>query len=114
MKDVPKYMQPGSTGVAADLVLAFLAEHLSAQGVEHHISFDGMYGDTGTKNMKLYQVSHGIEADGGVGPNTRAEMIKDGFDFEAKLRSKPGISFFVQTNGEEIEWSPEFAESADS
>jgi len=111
--DVPKYMQPGSRGVAANLVLAFLAGYFASKGVDHKITCDGIYGDTGADYMKMYQNFSGIEADGCVGPDTRARMIKDGFDLEAALRSIPGKSVLIQADGEAVAW-PEFAESADS
>ena len=116
--EFPQYMEQGSKGPAVNLVLVALAVYVAMSndsGEFSGIEFDGVYGETGVRWMKDFQKINDLEVDGGFGPTTRACMKeKYGFDFEQAAIFTGGTTVFVQTNGEEIEWSPEFAESADS
>ena len=108
---IPQYMEKGSRGPAANIILVFLnvwaSLRLGENQNHHHIQFDGIYGETGSYWMKRFQEKHGIEPDGGVGPTTR-QFLKTtcNFDFELAVRTTGGESVFVQPDRSEIRWAP--------
>jgi hypothetical protein len=104
----PAYMQEGSTGPAANLVIVFLnnwAESLSLGPTG--LSENGEYGAVAVSWMKRYQQAAHIDADGGFGPQTRqTAKDRDGFDFVDAAQGLSDLSEFVQTNGTIYYWAP--------
>ena len=107
--EFPKYMEKGSRGPAVNIILLILVVY--AREVEdmslHRIECDSVLGDNGVFWVKSFQKAHNLEADGGVGPDTRT-FLKERYhlDFEAVARASGGITVFVQPDGREIHWSP--------
>jgi hypothetical protein len=104
--EFPRYMEKGSRGPAVNLILAFLIGW--GRGDIKDVVPDADYGEKGAGHMKRFQTSHGLDADGGCGPETRSFLLnRYGFDFEAAAQATGGTTVFVQDDGTEISWSPE-------
>lgn len=105
----PPYMEPGSKGKAVNPVLKFLDDwaQRNKKGPTG-IKLDDEYGPTGVRWMKEYQKAHGLDTDGGCGPKTRAQMKKDGFDFNKELsQTGESITMFAQPGGHSaLYWGP--------
>ncbi len=104
--DPPPYMEKGSNGEVVNRVLQFLdswAKKSGRGGTD--IVLDGTLGSTGVRWMQQYQKAKGLTPDGGCGSQTRAQMLKDGFDFikTAKTTGEK-ITAFVQPDGETLYW----------
>jgi hypothetical protein len=104
--DPPLYMERGSYGPVVDKVLGFLKDWAEKQSLgPTGIVCDMDYGNTGVEWMKKYQKHNSLEDDGGCGPKTREQMLKDGFDFvqEAKSCGEP-LTSFAQPGGATLFW----------
>jgi hypothetical protein len=104
----PPDMWKGSRGTMVNVWLVALkawalGEHLSTRGVVA----DGVLGDCGVQLTASFQSCYGLEADGGVGPATRAKAkrVLD-FNFDEVAAATPGETVFVQADGEEVIWAP--------
>lgn len=107
--EFPRYMEKGSHGAAANVLLGFLSSWAAVQtGLVwgHGITCDGLYGAAGASLMMDIQRAHGLEPDGGCGPATR-QMLNDeyGFDLETEARAAGGTTYFFQPDGPPVIWS---------
>ena len=104
----PRDMWKGSRGTMVNMWLVALKAWAAGQHiVADAVIPDGVLGDKGVSLTKAFQHFCGLEADGGVGPATRARTREAlGFDFDAVAAVTPGATLFIQSDGEEIFWTP--------
>ena len=102
--EIPRYMNQGSEGPHVTLVQVVLC----GVGMGEHMTFDGYYSHLVAAKVKRMQELLHIEADGNFGPVTR-QAVKDvyGLDFAAACQTIPGVTVFVQPDGQEISWGPD-------
>lgn len=109
-KPLPEFMEIGSYGPICGRVNAFLCAFLTyavdSDSVDGFIP-DDVYGEKSSAAMKSYQYLHVLSEDGGCGPETRAELKDDDFDFDVVATSCEGTTIFVQPDGSKIAWSLE-------
>ena len=102
---VPRFMQKGSEGPHVTLLHIFL----SGAGLGYPpLNMDGGYGDITIERVQILQKRVGFKGedlDGRFGPATR-QALKDKchFDFDLVAEAKPGMTKFVQPNGEVVSW----------
>lgn len=105
MTEVPRFMQSGSKGTMAITLNSFLGGWMAGKGVPMgNFKIDDSFASEGSRVMSIYQAWNRISPDGGCGPETRAQLKKDGFDFETIAKQTPGRTLFVQAGGEGIDF----------
>ncbi|MFA5173448.1 MAG: peptidoglycan-binding domain-containing protein [Candidatus Paceibacterota bacterium] len=98
MDKIPEFMNMGSFGVCVGLLQIFLC----GLQLGKELIFDGHYGEKTAEAVSKWQEKEGIEADGNFGPESRKRAKESyGFDFEAVCLNTPGVTFFLQPDGEE-------------
>lgn len=114
INDIPTYMQKGSRGPVVNAVLLVLAGWYTsrfddASGLEP----DGEYGNRLHTVVSEFQKEWGLEEDGHFGPATRRAFVDEfGFNLQTLAAiTGPGVTVFVQPDGDEIHWSLEKSET---
>ena len=102
----PPYLERGSKGPIVDKLLVFLTQWAKKnRRGETGIVEDGVLGNKGVHWLTEYQKASGLEPDGGCGPQTRAQLLKDGFDFNEEAQNTDGkVSGYVQLDGTTLYW----------
>jgi len=105
---VPLYMEKGSTGTMVNMVLAILVGwERGCSDEERGVICDGVLGDHGVDLVKDFQGYYGLDAHGGVGPDTRGVLHEEfDFNFVEVARTSGGSTTFVQPDGSKIVWPP--------
>ena len=103
VREIPEYLQQGSTGIAVVILQAFLC------GLDygHELAFDGEYGAKTAEAVGRFQKAYNLEVDGNFGPATRrkAKQVFN-FDFEAACKAmvnKP-VNLFSLPSGEIVDF----------
>jgi murein L,D-transpeptidase YcbB/YkuD len=104
---IPKHMGKGSKGPAVTVLLSFLAKQATKHGkLPAELKVSDELDDRGIELVILYQTTRGIAIDGVCGPEMRADMLSQGFDFESTARAAGGKTIFVQTIEKKVTWIP--------
>ena len=108
----PRYMEEKSEGDGVNNLLIFLLGWSRGYRVPagKRIKCDKVLGRAGMYWIAKYQKVHKLQVSGGCGPQMRASLKKKhGFDLKKVILMGGGVTRFVQTNGEIVEWRSRLA-----